>query len=201
MKPNLMCEPGVLCLHLLFSHLHTFKTARFGISANKTRQGSVWYKVFIHPSNCGCLAPEPERCLKHLFCSGSVWQGVGSPAREASGRRARLSSESVEGASLALERVDDIHGSHGLAASVLSVGDGVADDVLQEHLQDTAGLLVDEAADALDTSATGQTADRRLGDSGNVIPQNLAVTLGAALSESLSSLSSSRHLSKEKVRL
>ncbi len=46
----------------------------------------------------------------------------------------RLSSESVEGASLALEGVDNVHGSDGLAASVLRVGDGVADDVLEKHL-------------------------------------------------------------------
>ncbi len=107
----------------------------------------------------------------------------------------RLSSESVEGASLALEGVDNVHGSDGLAASVLRVGDGVADDVLQEDLEDSSGLLVDEAADALHSSSAGQTANGRLGDSGNVVAQNLAVTLGASLSESLGSLSSSRHCS------
>ncbi|PKI43170.1 hypothetical protein CRG98_036428 [Punica granatum] len=41
---------------------------------------------------------------------------------------------------------------------VLSVGDGVADDVLQEDLQDPAGLLVDEAADSLDASTAGETS-------------------------------------------
>jgi hypothetical protein len=108
-------------------------------------------------------------------------------------RLSRLSSESVEGASLALERVDDIHRSDGLAASVLSVGDGIADDVLQKHLQHTAGLFVDQTTDALDTSSASQTTDGRLGDSGNVISQDLAMTLGASLSESLCSLSSSWH--------
>ena len=33
----------------------------------------------------------------------------------------------------------------GLVAGVLGVGDGVTDDVLEEHLQDAAGLFVDEA--------------------------------------------------------
>jgi hypothetical protein len=49
-----------------------------------------------------------------------------------------LSTEAVEGAALALEGVDDVKSSDGLAASVLSVGDGVADDVLKENLQDTS---------------------------------------------------------------
>lgn len=41
-----------------------------------------------------------------------------------------LSAESVQGASLTLERVDDIHGGDSLALGVLRVRDGVADDVL-----------------------------------------------------------------------
>ena len=64
----------------------------------------------------------------------------------------RLSAEAVEGAALALERVDDIHGGDGLPASVLGVGDGIADDGLKEDLENTTGLLVDEAGDALDTT-------------------------------------------------
>jgi len=55
-----------------------------------------------------------------------------------------LTSETVEGATLALEGVDDIHGGDGLPLGVLGVGDGVTDDVLQEDLQDSTGLLVDE---------------------------------------------------------
>ena len=104
-----------------------------------------------------------------------------------------LSAKSVQGTSLALEGVDDVHGSDRLAASVLRVGHGVADDVLEEDLEHTARLLVDEAADALDTTTAGQAADGRLGDSGNVVAQDLAVALGASLAESLSSLSASRH--------
>ena len=52
-----------------------------------------------------------------------------------------LTAEAVEGAALALERVDDIHGGDGLPAGVLGVGDRIADHVLEEHLEDTAGLL------------------------------------------------------------
>ena len=103
----------------------------------------------------------------------------------------RLPAEAVEGAALALEGVHDIHGGDGLAASVLGVGHGITDHVLEEDLEDGAGLLVDEAGDALDTSPAGQPADSRLGDALDVVPENLAVPLGSALSESLSSFSAS----------
>jgi len=93
-----------------------------------------------------------------------------------------LTSESVEGAALALESVDDIHGCDGLAASMLSVGDGVADHVLQEGLEDSTGLFVDHGADTLDSTTASETTDGRLGDALNVVPEHLAMTLGSALS-------------------
>ena len=107
-----------------------------------------------------------------------------------------LAAESVQGLALALERVDNVHGGHGLSAGVLGVGDRVTDHVLQENLEDTAGLLVDEARDALDTTTACKTADGRLGDALDVVTQHLAVALGASLSESLSSFSTSRHVDK-----
>ncbi len=77
---------------------------------------------------------------------------------------------------------------------MLRVGDGVADDVLQEDLEDAASLLVDEAGDALDPATTSQTADGRLGDALDVVPQDLAMPLGASLAESLSSFATSGHV-------
>jgi hypothetical protein len=71
----------------------------------------------------------------------------------------RLCAEAVQGLALALERIDHIQSSHGLAAGVLSVGHCVADDVLQEHLQHSTGLLVDEARDALHAAAASEAAD------------------------------------------
>ena len=56
-------------------------------------------------------------------------------------RRRRLATEAVEGAALAFEGVDDVHGGDGLAAGVLGVGDGVADDGLHEGLEDATSLL------------------------------------------------------------
>ncbi|KER22208.1 hypothetical protein T265_09633 [Opisthorchis viverrini] len=57
---------------------------------------------------------------------------------------AELTTEAVESAASAFQSVHNVHGSDGLSLGVLSVGDGVTDDVLQEHLEDTAGLLVDQ---------------------------------------------------------
>ena len=94
---------------------------------------------------------------------------------------------------MAFKGVDYVHGSDGLALGVFGVGDGIPDDVLEEHLEDTTGLFVDEARDTLDTSTTCQTADGGLGDTLDVITQHLSVPLGASLSESLASLSASSH--------
>ena len=104
-----------------------------------------------------------------------------------------LTSEAVESASLSLEGVHYVKGSDGLSASVLSVGDGVSDDVLKEDLQDTSGLLIDEARNALDTTTACKTSDGRLGNALDVVSEDLAVSLCSALAQSLSSLSSARH--------
>lgn len=71
----------------------------------------------------------------------------------------RLTTETVEGAALALEGVDDVEGGDSLALGVLGVGDCVADDALEEGLEDTTRLLVDHGRDTLDTTTTGETAD------------------------------------------
>ena len=105
-----------------------------------------------------------------------------------------LASEPVDGSSLALEGVDDVERGDGLAAGVLGVGDGVTDDGLEEGLQDAAALLVDESRNALDSSTAGETTDGGLGDSLDVVPEDLAMALGSALAESLSSLAASRHV-------
>jgi hypothetical protein len=56
---------------------------------------------------------------------------------------------------------------------VLAVGDGVTDDVLEEDLQDTASLFVDQARDTLDATTASQTADSRLGDALDVVTKDL----------------------------
>ena len=103
-------------------------------------------------------------------------------------RERRLTTETVECTALALKSVDNVEGGDGLALGVLSVGDSVADDTLEEGLENTAGLLVDHGRDTLDTATTRQTADGGLGDTLDVVAQDLAVTLGATLSETLAAL-------------
>jgi len=54
-----------------------------------------------------------------------------------------LATETVEGTALPLEGVDDVEGGDGLALGVLGVCDCVADDTLEEGLENTAGFFVD----------------------------------------------------------
>jgi hypothetical protein len=55
----------------------------------------------------------------------------------------RLTTETVKGAALSLESVDNVERCDGLALGVLGVGDSVTDDTLKEGLENTASLLVD----------------------------------------------------------
>jgi hypothetical protein len=105
-----------------------------------------------------------------------------------------LSTESVQGTSLPLEGIDDIHGGDGLPLGVFGVGDGIPDDVLKEDLEDSTGLLVDESGDTLDSTTTRQTPDGGLGDALDVVPQHLPVPLSTSLAESLASFAASSHV-------
>ena len=80
-----------------------------------------------------------------------------------------LTTETVKGAALTLQGVDDVEGGDGLALGVLSVGDGVTDDTLEEGLEDAAGLFVDHGGDTLHTATAGETADGGLGDALDVV--------------------------------
>ena len=94
---------------------------------------------------------------------------------------------------MSLQSVDDVHGGDGLSLGVLGVGDSITDDVLKENLEYTSGLFVDESRNTLDTTSASKTADSRLGDTLDVITQDLAMTLSASFSESFSSFTTSRH--------
>lgn len=56
---------------------------------------------------------------------------------------------------------------------MLSVGDSVANDTLEEGLKNTAGLFVDHRANSLDTTTAGKTTDGRLCDTLDVVTKNL----------------------------
>ena len=78
-----------------------------------------------------------------------------------------------------------------------SVGDGVLEDTFEEEAKNLLSLGVDERVDTLDTTTTSETADSGLSDTLDVVAENLASkTLGATLSESLASLSTSRHVNQ-----
>ena len=92
-----------------------------------------------------------------------------------------------------LEGIDDIHGGDSLPLGVFGVGDSIPDDVLKEDLEDSTGLLIDEARDTLDSTTTRQPSDGGLGDALDVVSQHLTVTLGASLSQSFASFATSSH--------
>jgi hypothetical protein len=123
-----------------------------------------------------------------------IWWPLKGPFGYVEVGRRCLTSETVQSTALTLERVDDVHGSDGLALGVLAVGDSVTDDVLEEQLQHTPDLFVDETRDTLDTSSASQTADGRLRDALDVVTENLAMTLGATFPKTLASFATSRHV-------
>ena len=82
---------------------------------------------------------------KSVFCFEVVLVAKSPLAHVGKTLGCRLSSETVKGAALSLKGIDYIKSSDGLSASVLSVGDGITDDVLKEDLKNSSGLLVDKA--------------------------------------------------------
>ena len=102
-------------------------------------------------------------------------------------------AEAVQSAALTFQSIHNIHSCDSLALGVLSVSDGIPDDILEEHLEHTSGFFVNQTRDTLDTTTTSETANSGLCDTLDVITQNFAVTLGASLSKTLSSFSSARH--------
>ena len=102
-----------------------------------------------------------------------------------------LSTESVQCLALAFQRVDNIKSGDSLALGMLGVGDGITDDILEEDLENTASLLVDQTRDALDTATTGKATNRGLGNALDIIAKDLAMALGTALSESFASFTTS----------
>ena len=93
-----------------------------------------------------------------------------------------LASKAVQGPALAFEGIDDIKGCHSLTAGMLGVCDCIPDDILQEDLQDTPCLLINESRDTLDTSTASKSADGWLCDSLDVVSEYLSMALGTSLS-------------------
>ena len=103
----------------------------------------------------------------------------------------RSSTETVEGSALSLESIDDIEGGDGLSLGVLGVGNGVLDNVLEEASEDNSGLVIDEGADSLDSTSSGESSDGWLGDTEDGVLDGLGgESLGSSLSADLTELSS-----------
>jgi len=105
----------------------------------------------------------------------------------------RLTTEAVEGSALSLESVDDVKGGDSLSLCVFGICDCITDDRFEEGLEDTTGLFVDHGRDTLDTTTTGETTDSWLGDTLDVVTQNLSVSLRATLSKTLAAFAASSH--------
>lgn len=106
----------------------------------------------------------------------------------------RLAAKAVQRASLSLQGVHHVHGSDGFSLGVLTVRDRVADNVLQENFENSAGFFVDETGDTLDSSAAGQPTYGRFCDALDVVAKNFAVPLGAPFSKTLRSFATARHV-------
>jgi hypothetical protein len=103
--------------------------------------------------------------------------------------KTRLTTETIEGTTLSLERVDNIERSNCLAFGMFGVCDGIANNTLKEGLEDTTSLLVYHSGNTLDTTTTCETTDSRLCDTLDVVTKNLPVALGTTLSETLATFS------------
>ena len=67
---------------------------------------------------------------------------------------------------------------------MFGVSNGVTDHVLQKHLENTTGLLIDEAGDTLHATSASQTTDGWLCDPLDVVTKDLSVALGTSFSTS-----------------
>jgi len=108
--------------------------------------------------------------------------GLGSTRRDATAAIV-FATKTVDGSAPERKGVYNVLCGDGLATGVLGVGDRVADGGLEEYLEDAAGLLVNQAARALDTAAACEAADRRCCDALDVVAEHFAMALGTALAE------------------
>ena len=100
-------------------------------------------------------------------------------------------SESVKGSALSLESIDDVESGDGLSLGVFGVGDGISDNVLEEVSEDNSGLVIDERADSLNSTSSGESSDGWLGDSKDGFLDSLgSMSLGSLFTGDLSEFTS-----------
>ena len=94
----------------------------------------------------------------------------------------------VKRAALAFECINHIKRRDRLALCMLCVCDRVPDDALKKQLENATRFIVNQAGNTLHTTTTCKTTDRRLGDTLDVVAQNLAMAFSTALSKTFAAL-------------
>ena len=111
----------------------------------------------------------------------------------ASGRGRKLTTKTVQGTTLPLQRVDNIHGSDSLPLGMFGIRNSISDNILQEHFQHASRLFIDEDRDPLDSSTTGQASDGRLRDSLVLSRKIFLCPLSTTFPESFPTFASTSH--------
>ncbi len=106
-----------------------YDTDRINDPHTRRENNTIVAAAMSHPPQALC--PKPWKEMKENREIG----------RE-SERMTRLTTETVQSAALSLEGIDNIERGDSLAFGVFCVGDSVADDTLEEGLQDTTRLFV-----------------------------------------------------------
>lgn len=133
------------------------------------------------------------RVLKNNLKTQSTSTSAGSKAF----KKLQLTAKSIKSPSLPLESINHIHGGDRLPSRMFSVGHSIANHILKEDLKNPSGFLIDQPTDPLHTTSSRKPANGRLGDTLNVISENLPVALGTSLTQALSTLSTARHFQLE----
>ena len=106
-----------------------------------------------------------------------------------------LTTETVEGSALSLKGINNVKSSNSLSLGVLSVSCGVSDDVFEEALQNSSGIVVDVSGNTFNTTSSGKSSNSWLGDTFNAWLVCLSgVSFGADLTDTLTTFSLSDHL-------
>jgi hypothetical protein len=114
--------------------------------------------------------------------------------RSSAAEMRNLTSETVQGVALTLQGIHDVHGCDYIYSCMLGVSGRVTDTILEEDLEDSMGLFINQTRDTLDTTTMSQTMDIGLSNTLDVIMKDITMPLGASLSKSFSSFSSARNI-------
>ena len=96
-----------------------------------------------------------------------------------------------------LEGIDDIHSGDSFSSGVLSVGDSISDNLLEERSEDSSGVIIDERGDSLDTTSSAESSDSGSSDTINSGSSGLSgVSLATSFANTFHSFTFSDHFFK-----